>query len=96
MSRPTSKFGGALAKLRQEPASNPETGEPENLKAGKQESPIVPAPAPTPEPAAREKYSTSLPSDLVKAMKLHAVKAGVKDYAVVEAALREYLERHGD
>lgn len=103
-----SKFGGALKKLQavqQEdvtgktenlntgkpeevtaaiaPAEAPKrTGKPENLKSGEE-------PAVTIE---REKYSTYLDSDLVTALKLHAVRHKMKHHHVVEAALRAYLK----
>lgn len=103
-----SKFGGALKKLQavqQEDgtgkpenlnAGKPEevntsvvsaevpkqTGKPENLKSGDETTVTI----------EREKYSTYLDSDLVTALKLHAVRHKMKHHHVVEAALRAYLK----
>ncbi|GGN42682.1 hypothetical protein [Deinococcus daejeonensis] len=103
-----SKFGGALKKLQavqQEDGAgkpeNPNTGKPEamtaadapaevskktrkpeNLKSGDETTATI----------EREKYSTYLDSDLVTALKLHAVRHKMKHHHVVEAALRAYLK----
>ncbi|GAA5438081.1 MULTISPECIES: hypothetical protein [Deinococcus] len=103
-----SKFGGALKKLQavqqEDSAGKPEnpntgkpeavtaagapaeapkrTGKPENLKSG--ELPVA--------GIEREKYSTYLDSELVTALKLHAVRHKMKHHHVVEAALRAYLK----
>ncbi|MVN88343.1 hypothetical protein GO986_16480 [Deinococcus sp. HMF7620] len=39
----------------------------------------------------KEKYSTLLPSTTVEALKLYAVRHRMKDWEVVDAALRAYL-----
>lgn len=36
------------------------------------------------------KYSTQLPHDLIKWVKLQAVEKGVKDYRIIEEALEAY------
>lgn len=103
-----SKFGGALKKLQavqQEdgagkpenletrnpegetavetpPSQQAQAGKPENLKSG--ELPVA--------GIEREKYSTYLDSELVTALKLHAVRHKMKHHHVVEAALRAYLK----
>lgn len=103
-----SKFGGALKKLQtvqqEDNAGKPESLEtrkpegetavetppyqqaqarkPENLKSG--ELPVT--------GIEREKYSTYLDSELVTALKLHAVRHKMKHHHVVEAALRAYLK----
>ncbi|MFC4640007.1 hypothetical protein [Deinococcus hohokamensis] len=40
----------------------------------------------------REKYSTILPSATVQALKLYAVRHRLKDWEVVDAALKVYLK----
>lgn len=103
-----SKFGGALKKLQtvqaqtaESDASTPdlpktgkpesmETGKPASTKTGEAESPQTGLPERQgPE---REKYSTYLNSELVTALKLHAVRHRMKHHHVVEAALRAYLK----
>ena len=103
-----SKFGGALKKLQavqQEDGAgkpeNPNTDKPEIMTAA---GAPVEAPKQTRKPESlksgeeptatieREKYSTYLDSDLVTALKLHAVRHKMKHHHVVEAALRAYLK----
>ena len=76
----TSKFGGALNKLRQVESQKPEepkTGIPENLI----EDPI----------SGREKYSTYIDGELITRLKLYAVRNRLKHREVVEAAIETYL-----
>lgn len=77
----TSKFGGALGKLRQANPPIPEKQEtriPENLNT-------------LPDPG-REKYSTYIDGALITRLKLYAVRNRLKHREVVEAAIRQYLE----
>jgi predicted transcriptional regulator len=39
-------------------------------------------------------FNTQLPEELRDAVQIHAIRAHQKPYQVVEAAIREYLERH--
>jgi hypothetical protein len=39
----------------------------------------------------RQKVTLNLPSDVVRAYRLAAVRQGVQDQAIIELALREYL-----
>lgn len=85
----TSKFGGALRKLQQVepqpptqtpiPPENPNTGMPETM----QDDPG----------AGREKYSTYVDGGLITRLKLYAVRNRLKHREVVEAAIRDYLDR---
>ena len=77
----TSKFGGALSKLRQvEPqkTEEPKTGIPENLNEDKD--------------TGREKYSTYIDGELITRLKLYAVRHKLKHREVVEAAIQNYLD----
>lgn len=93
MTGPSSKFATTLGRLQQPDApvpATPQTGKPVSREAGKQGS------GQTPVVDERGKYTTILPKSLVKAVQRHAFEHELKDYAVVEQALREFLERHGD
>ena len=89
-----SKFGNALKKLQDVKPGKEDfvnSGLPEKASAAvSTASPELEATGPQ-----REKYSTYLDSDLVTALKLHAVRHRMKHHHVVEAALREYLEKRG-
>lgn len=76
----TSKFGGALNKLRQVEAQKPE--EP---KAGIPENPS------DDQTSGREKYSTYIDGQLITRLKLYAVRNRLKHREVVEAAIEAYL-----
>ena len=76
----TSKFGGALNKLRQVESQKPEepkTGIPENLLDD--------------QTSGREKYSTYIDGELITRLKLYAVRNRLKHREVVEAAIEAYL-----
>ncbi|WP_045235237.1 CopG family ribbon-helix-helix protein [Deinococcus pimensis] len=113
----SSKFGGALSKLRgaqdrveveEVAAATPartEQDEPlgeharEDVEAGfvntvKQEKQNSGKPESVkPE---REKYSTYLDPELITRVKVLAARTRRKHHHIVEEALREYLDRHGD
>lgn len=96
MSRPSGKFDGALGALtRKKP--EPEATAPERPNVGMSKSPKVDiresGPV-QPTEEKRDRYTTYQFPSLVKEVKRHALDTDVPDYAVVEAALREYLERH--
>lgn len=55
---------------------------------------IAPAPEPAQVEEKREKYTTFQMPSLIQQAKLYAVKNKLKDYEVVETALREYLEKN--
>ncbi len=59
---------------------NPQTGKPASI-----EEPVEPV-------VQLEKYSTYLESDLIMQLKIFAVSSKLKDYQVVNLALRAYLE----
>jgi hypothetical protein len=60
------------------------SGKPENLKTRKQErEPFVKA----------EKYSTQLDPSIIKQIKQYAIEHDIKDYVVVQTAIKDYLER---
>ena len=71
----TSKFGGALNKLRQVESQKP--GMPENLIED--------------QTSGREKYSTYIDGELITRLKLYAVRNRLKHREVVEAAIEAYL-----
>lgn len=81
----TSKFGGALNKLRQVEAQKieePKPGIPENLIDD--------------QTSGREKYSTYIDGELITRLKLYAVRNRLKHREVVEAAIEAYLnEKEG-
>ena len=81
----TSKFGGALNKLRQvesQKTEEPKTGIPENLLDD--------------QISGREKYSTYIDGELITRLKLYAVRNRLKHREVVEAAIEAYLnEKEG-
>ena len=66
---------------------------PENLKSGKivLEMQFGEAEVKQPAQQPKEKYSTLLPSDTVERLKVYAVRHRMKDWEVVDAALRAYL-----
>lgn len=93
MTGPSSKFAQTLGRLQQ-----PDAAEPANPQAGKPASPQASEPANPPATAEtdpREKYTTRLPKSVVKAVKQLGLDTEQPDYAVVEAAIREYLAKHG-
>jgi hypothetical protein len=47
-------------------------------------------------PASLTKYSTWLPGDLIKQVKLAAIERGVKDYQLIIGALEAYLKKETD
>lgn len=97
MTGPSSKFATTLGRLQQPDApvpETPQTGKPASGEVGKQGSGQASTSAPSPDE--RGKYTTILPKALVKAVQRHAFEHELKDYAVVEQALREFLERQGD
>ncbi|HEX2243662.1 MAG TPA: hypothetical protein VHK27_10490 [Gammaproteobacteria bacterium] len=57
------------------------TRKPENLNTGK------------PDFVKAEKYSTQLQPELIKQVKQYALEHDLKDYEVVQIALREYLKK---
>lgn len=83
-----------------EMSESPNVGMPENPNVEMSEGPKMDVresgPA-TPAPEVEEKrsrYTTFLHRAMVKDIQRHALETDVPDYAVVEAAVREYLERH--
>ena len=109
MTDQTHKPKGTFAKLMSsspmqeetgQPSQVPETpksGKPENLKTGIQEIGESGKPE-TPKSGNREylkaiKYSTQLHPDLIKRVKQYALVNDVKDYEVIQEALKEYLTR---
>ncbi|WP_420594246.1 hypothetical protein [Deinococcus sp.] len=86
----TSKFGGALSRLREtkpQPPEDQDAGIPENLNSGKPELTLEAT------YQSREKYSTYIDGELVTRLKLYAVRHRLKHREVVEAALRHYLDQ---
>lgn len=64
---------------------NPLSGKPENLKTRTEvPSPFVKA----------EKYSTQLDPSVIKQIKQYAIEHDIKDYVVVQTAIKQYLERN--
>jgi len=97
-SETTSRETGLPENLQSGEPLKKQIGLPESLQAGVPESlqnnllsEAVESPLPEPEPRL-EKYSTYLESDLSVQLKLFAVSRRLKDYQVVNAALRAYLE----
>jgi hypothetical protein len=58
------------------------SGKPENLKTGNQEN------------LKNEKYSTLLQPVLIKQIKQYALEHDLKDYEVIQQAVKEYLEKN--
>lgn len=92
MSKPAGKFSGAFGAIAKAKAGGetPETPNPRNP-----ETPEAVQSAPFQEEERREKYTTFQLPSLVMRMKMYALQNKMKDYAVIEEALHEYLEKRG-
>ena|SRR5947209_7611330 len=87
--KPVSPQAGKTVNLLTDKPANPQAHIPAKPFAGKPVSPLDPSS----ENEIVEKYTTRLAPSMVRQIKIHAAQQDLKDYEVVEKALREYFER---
>jgi hypothetical protein len=78
---PNSEKSGKPENLISGNHENRKSGKPENLKTGK------------PDFVKAEKYCTQLQPDVIKQIKQYALEHDMKDYEVVQSAIREYINK---
>jgi hypothetical protein len=89
---PENPKAGKPETLKRTQPENPKSGFPESSISGKPETLKTRLPDTIPFVKA-EKYSTQLQLSIIKQIKQYALEHDMKDYEVVQAAIRDYLAR---